>query len=294
MIVSALRSLWKLTGVIQGTALFQALFTAGLVLAVTIALHAGWYGWSFARYPTIGEDFTCFLLSLAIFHAWFWAGRRNSTPNVTRIIDYVYLSYASIGLLAASDIAIKHYNEFSGSMRRQTVATLALSKSELQPSKDAACVDPSAGKDCSTYEELFHLIDNASVLISNVNYPIQDVKGSIDQIVSFERRFPAIHQALSRYEPTIEDAENDLDRLQDEPFGVERDDAEQLNRYRALGYMLVASALALRITRVTIEWRGWFQQAAAPMQGCRDADLTDAPNDGGEGISVVPAQPAAS
>lgn len=199
-----------------------------------------------------------FFVSILWYHLYYFNIRDRLTSNSTKHIDYIYLSAASLGLLASADLSIKKYDEQLRQHIAQARSYMRFSSEEYSKYVPEICADPLQVNDCKNIRELIEDQNRFFSFIGeykdyyNFSNGIRRLKAKDDQI-KFRPEFIEYH------EDSYRNLEALVNRLSKAPFGYKTvDDFDQpLERWRSLGFMLIAAALGLRITKVTIEILGW-------------------------------------
>ncbi|WP_353642530.1 hypothetical protein [Mesorhizobium sp. WSM2239] len=205
----------------------------------------------------------CFAIALTVYHAWFYFVRRFHTKNVTKYIDYLYLGVTAVGLLAAG-------LEFS---RQQYEADV---RAAFERALDALSQLPVVMDDlafmCQQDKDQSDKCKALQEIPTNFRFRLNEVnlKPTIDGIEGLERWARALqneYHVLDNPEdsflaPDVVNIRSIVEGLRGSLFV--HDARGVLAQYRFFGFFLLAAALAIRITRVSIEIFEWFNNETAP------------------------------
>ncbi|RWP33452.1 hypothetical protein [Mesorhizobium sp.] len=205
----------------------------------------------------------CFVIALIVYHAWFYFVRRYHTKNVTKYIDYLYLGVTAIGLLAAG-------LEFS---RQQYEADV---RAAFERALDALVQLPTIMEDlaymCEQDKDQSDKCKALKEIPTNFRFRLNEVKlkPTVDGIEGLERWARALqneYQVLDNPQDSF--LAPDVVNIRSIVEGLRRRliiHASQgvLAQYRFFGFFFLAAALAIRITKVSIEMFEWYDEIETP------------------------------
>lgn len=220
------------------------------------------------------ESLICLVTSVVLSHFILILNRNRSSKNITKYIDYVYLSVAALGLLSAMDYSGKNYTKNVQVLSDGLNSLLAVEKSTLDRDIAAYCAEPTNDPSCPNIDKLSEVIDGFLKYSENeIKYSLNDHPALFIGAASIYLKSIAAVQDNVIKDPNSKFKKIDFAEFVDvinrylvPPFGSgEGENAltrvEQvfdISRLRVLGYLFIAAALGLRITRVTVElWSLW-------------------------------------
>ncbi|UFW90524.1 hypothetical protein BjapCC829_19110 [Bradyrhizobium barranii] len=245
----------------RASVIFEFAFLAAIVIGVAVA------GSSISRHFGTDQDApleiaVCFVLALIVYHAWFYFLRDYHTKNVAKYIDYLYLGVAAVGLLSAG-------LEFS----RQQYATDV--RAAYDRALDALQLLPSTMEDhaymCRKENDQSERCSALQQIPTNFRFRLNEVKlkPSIDGVEGLERWARALQKEYhlidnpeaSFLAPAVVGIRSIVNGLRGTILS--QDPQGLLARYRFFGFFLLAAALAIRITKVSIEIFEWYRAPTA-------------------------------
>jgi hypothetical protein len=205
-----------------------------------------------------------FGVSLLACHVWFWALQERHGADIPKFIDYVYLSVGAVGLFAS---AVEYTSDRLDRRQRDAVEQVVAQLSDLRDAYGKAysrdCMDlqiPYTGpgvlikvdkKKCAGLKQLLEVYDVDGPLRAEASYMLlaMRIKAVRELRYHVEGSFDQSEKVFETYMPLT--VKSGIDFVWLPPRLVE------LMRY--IGFILLASAIALRITKVTVEVRRWYR-----------------------------------
>ncbi|MBH5386660.1 hypothetical protein [Bradyrhizobium diversitatis] len=216
----------------------------------------------------------CFVLALIVYHAWFYFVRGYHTKNVTKYIDYLYLGVAAIGLLSAGlEFSRQQYAADARAAFERALDALGHLPMVMEDHSSRCRRDNDQSEKCRLLQQI----------PTNFRFRLNEVKlkPAIDGIEGLERWARALQNEFhlldnpqdSFLSPGVVNIRTIVDGLRGSVFV--HDPQGVVARYKFFGFFLLAAALAIRITKVSIEIFEWYSEAptsqAIPDEKSRQA-----------------------
>jgi hypothetical protein len=199
-------------------------------------------------YRTLISCSISFILSLLIYHFYLRKQRHRYTAQILRIIDYIYLSAACISILGATqidkDIVTLDYDylydefrddrgflltKFDDAVRKgcsMNIKEICNGGSEFWVKNIARAKEQSDKELVRTFDDMN---GDAWFRVADAMKEFQEISQDIGRLTGAYKKWEGVRRELIDIDPV----------------------------WRGLALMLLLQALALRITRVTVETRGW-------------------------------------
>lgn len=245
-----------------------------LTAAVGLPLFIGSLTINVFLFDNIGHDVAVtFFCCLAFYHLLFFCRKTKSSRDVVRYIDYIYLLIGALALwIAAADLTARNYlDERAQLMDRihdylehaNIYLIYAGSACEIERKQMSGAIRiRSRHSKCGTYARLMALAKNRAPLFGDDSSRLlENAFSTLAAMNTIVNSNSDVAEDQKHVEPNVEDLLASAERLKSPPYqDIETWKLETVNRWRAAGYLLAASALAMRITRVSIELGRWFRE----------------------------------
>jgi len=207
------------------------------------------------------ETAACFVTTLIIYHLWFYFRRNYHSENISKYIDYVYLSVAAVGLLVTGlEFSRQQYEHSISDAYEKAFRDLGMLPILLDDLVYACDQDKDPSKACKDMREIrtnFRFRLNEQKLkptVDGVEGLVRWARAVQDEYVKLDNpRDSFLSPNAVDIRATIEGQRNGFSSF---------DGGGLLSRFRFVGFFLLATALALRITKVSIEIFEWHKKAA--------------------------------
>jgi hypothetical protein len=238
------------------------------LIVVLLLMQTGGLGWlcRFLSLSVPTSIIVAFAVSLLACHAWFALFRGRHGADVPKYIDYVYLFVGALGLLASS---IEYTNSRFDRTQRDAVTHVVSALTAAREVYGATylynCTDdknasirviliPFDKAKCRYLKEWLDTYDVDGPLDGDASYfmlgqRIMAVR-ELNRLVPDAGYYTQFNKQFETYMPLTVRTGMDFVWL---PPAV-------MDAMRFIGFMLLSTAIALRITKVTVEVRGWYRK----------------------------------
>lgn len=234
-----------------------------VVLLMILTAGLGWLG-RLLGLSVPASILVAFGVSLVASHCWFFFFRKQHGPDVPRYIDYVYLFVGAVGLFASS---IEYTNSRLDKTQRDAVSHVVSALTAAREIYGATyshnCTDdknvsirslliPFDKDKCRYLKEWLDTYDIDGPLDSDASYGLLAQRivtvRQLDHLVP-GAGYDHFEEQFQKYMPAT--VKTDVDFVWLSPA--------IMDAMRYIGFMLLSTAIALRITKVTVEVGGWYR-----------------------------------
>jgi hypothetical protein len=194
-----------------------------------------------------------------VYHFWFYFLRNHHSKNVSKYIDYVYLGVAAIGLLATGlEFSRQQYERDVSETFDAALADLGRLPTALDDRVSFCEIDKKLPpKICNDMREIR---TNFSFRLNEVKLRpnVEGVEGLTRWAEALQREYVKLDNPQDSFlTPNVLGIRTRIESLTKGSILFER--GGWLYRFRFFGFFLIATAIALRITKVSIEIFEWHK-----------------------------------
>jgi hypothetical protein len=193
-----------------------------------------------------------FVVGLVFFHILCFLRKDNASPQLPRIIDYIYVCSAVIGLSGTAvevDRTVK-VNTYLDSVRLSKL-NLNWMNDQVNKAAKAVCAENGRSAQCADLTSIRTFIEEGlpNVLATNTLEAFEYFSYKVDGRIATLKELPEDERAhIMHYDGRVQ-------RLA-AITAVPPEESEF--RWKLLAVVFLPSALALRITKISVEIFGWF------------------------------------
>ncbi|SAK51492.1 hypothetical protein AWB80_01651 [Caballeronia pedi] len=196
-----------------------------------------------------------FIVGLVVFHWCCYARREDASPHLPKLMDYLYVSTAVVGLIVGAIVlenqeSTRIYAEFAENIRNDIKSwPIGLTGPEADQ-----CRANDQGRACIEIRSLISKATQKGNEVGNSN-DLSTLLSALDDIVKYGLTLPNLPWSVREWLKNGEEAVRALNYL---PSQQKSPIKEPDDTMKQVGAVLLASALALRLTKISVEIGKWW------------------------------------
>lgn len=203
-----------------------------------------------------------FVVGTVFFHFLCYIRKDSASPQLPRLIDYIYVCSAVIGLSGTAreiDRTVR-VNTYSESVRLSKL-NLNWMKDQVDKAAKSACAESTSGAQCSDLTSVRIFIEEGlpkalAIKSSDQFHALESFDAftrNVDKHIATLKALPeAERDHIIHYDETVQRLAAITSAPPDENAGW---------KWKLLGVFFLPSALALRITKISVEIFSWFPKS---------------------------------